>query len=160
LIILPERAEKEAGFPFWLIKIWNIAINTGAPLVFYAPGATLNYIRALHSRHPVEADFKLFKDWNYFLNLTNEAKPDDNLIIVLSRRDHTSFHSSMTRIPHYLNKYFQANNFILIYPLQTGNSGDSRINLKDPSLLKPFHSHLERLEAIGNALAGLFRKSS
>lgn len=160
LIILPERAEKEAGFPFWLVKIWNIAINTGAPLVFYGSGPTLNYIRALHSRHPVEAGFKLFKDMNYFLNLTSEVKKDDNLIIVLSRRNHASYHNSMNRIPGYLNKYFRDYNFILIYPLQTGMSGDSRINFKNPSLLEPFNNHLDRLEAIGNALAGLFRKSS
>src|SRR5690606_3297839 len=34
LVIVPERAEKEIGFPFWLMKVWNIAQNTGAQLVF------------------------------------------------------------------------------------------------------------------------------
>lgn len=35
IIIVPENAEKEMGFPFWIIKVWNIARNSGAKLLFY-----------------------------------------------------------------------------------------------------------------------------
>jgi len=42
LIVVPDRAEKEIGFAFWLVKIWNIARNTGAKLVFYASEQTLS----------------------------------------------------------------------------------------------------------------------
>jgi Kef-type K+ transport system membrane component KefB/nucleotide-binding universal stress UspA family protein len=158
VILLPNRAEMEIGFPFWLVKIWNIAINTGALLVFYAPGQTLNYIKAIHSKNPVEAEFNVFKDWNDFLILSREVKTDDNLIVVLSRKDHMSFHSSMNRIPGYLNRYFKDVNFILIYPMQAGVTGDSEINLKNPSLLEPFKSNFDRLDAIGKTLAGLFKR--
>ncbi len=158
LVILPERAEREIGFPFWLVKIWNIAINTGAPLVFYAPSTTLNYIKTIHSKHPVEAVFNIFNDWADFLILSREVRNDDNLVIVLSRKDHASYHSSMSRIPHYLNTYFQLTNFILIYPMQAGVTGDNQINLKNPSLLDPFKDNLDRLDAIGKSLAGLFKR--
>lgn len=158
LIILPDRAEREIGFPFWLVKIWNIAINTGAPLVFYAPSNTLNYIKSIHSKHPVEAVFNVFNDWADFLILSREVRNDDNLVIVLSRKDHASYHSSMSRIPHYLNTYFQLTNFILIYPMQAGVTGDTQINLKNPSLLDPFKDNLDRLDAIGKSLAGLFKR--
>ncbi len=158
LIILPERAEREIGFPFWLVKIWNIAINTGAPLVFFAPVATLNYIKTIHAKHPVEAIFNMFNDWADFLILSREVRTDDNMVIVLSRKEHASYHNSMSRIPHYLNNYFQLTNFILIYPMQAGVTGDTQINLKNPSLLEPFKDNLDRLDAIGKALAGLFKR--
>lgn len=158
LVILPERAEKEIGFPFWLIKVWNIAINTGAKMMFYAPGQTLNYIKTIHSKHSIDAEFINFNDWNDFLILSRDVRNDDNLIIVLSRKEHSSYHSNMSRIPHYLNKYFQLTNFILIYPMQSGVAGDSEINLKNPSLLEPFKDNLDRLDAIGKTLAGLFKK--
>src|SRR5690606_10508019 len=35
MIIIPENAEQEIGFPFWLLRVWNIGRNTGAKLVFY-----------------------------------------------------------------------------------------------------------------------------
>ncbi len=50
IVIVPPRAEKEIGFPFWLIKIWNIARNTSSKLVFYGEEETLNYIQEINNR--------------------------------------------------------------------------------------------------------------
>lgn len=154
LIIVPERAEKEIGFPFWLIKIWNIARNTGAKLLFYAPEKTLNYIKDIHSKHPIEAEFHEFHDWNDFLILSRDIKNDDNLLVVLSRKDHPSYNINMPKIPSYLNKYFQTNNFILIYPIQTGITENTNVDLKNPSILES----LEKLDDIGKTIANLFRR--
>jgi len=154
LIIVPERAEKEIGFPFWLIKIWNIARNTGAKLIFYAPEKTLNYIKAINAKHPLEADFSLFNDWDDFLIISRDVKKDDNLIVVLSRKDHPSYNGSMLKIPDYLSKYFKTNNFILIYPIQTGVTENLTADLKNPSILEP----LEKLDDIGKTIANLFRR--
>lgn len=154
LIIVPERAEKEIGFPFWLIKIWNIARNTGAKLLFYAPEKTLNYIKDIHSKHPIEAEFHEFHDWNDFLILSRDIKNDDTLLVVLSRKDHPSYNINMPKIPSYLNKYFQANNFILIYPIQTGITENTNVDLKNPSILES----LEKLDDIGKTIANLFRR--
>src|SRR5690606_12969330 len=43
-VIVPENAEYESGFSFWLSKIWNIALNTGAKLIFYAGKQTIKLI--------------------------------------------------------------------------------------------------------------------
>lgn len=150
LIIVPEKAEKEIGFPFWLIKTWNIGRNTGAMLVFYASSETLKYIREIHINHPIECDFKEFSDWKDFLILARDIRKDDNLIITLSRKDKPSYHSNMSEIPTYLNKYFQANSFILIYPMQTGVTGASSIDLKNPSILE--------LDEIGKTITNIFRR--
>jgi Kef-type K+ transport system membrane component KefB/nucleotide-binding universal stress UspA family protein len=154
LIVVPERAEREIGFPFWLIKVWNIGRNTGARLVFYAPPQTLDYIRDIQARHPVDAEFAEFSDWEDFLILSRDLRPDDNFIIVLSRKDRPSYHAQMARISSYLGKYFQDNNFLLIYPMQAGVDQNSDLNLKDASFIEP----LEKLDDIGKTIASLFRK--
>ena len=136
LIIVPRKAEKEIGFPFWLIKVWNIACNTGATLVFYAAPETLKYIRDIQAKHPIECNFSEFTDWEDFLILSRDIKKDDNLIIVLSRKAQASYQSKMVKIPAYLNNYFQANSFILVYPMQIGVTNNSTINLKNPSILE------------------------
>ena len=119
-IVVPENAEKEVGFPMWVNKMWNIALNTGAQLLFHASEGTLAYLKELYKKRPIEAEFTLFDDWNDFLIIFREIKSDDMLWIVMSRRERFSYHASMSRIPGYLNSYFQMNNFALIYPVQAG----------------------------------------
>ncbi|MTI31942.1 cation:proton antiporter, partial [Xanthovirga aplysinae] len=82
LIIIPEHAEKETGFAFWLIKVWNMARNTGAKLVFYGNSQVLDYLKDIHFKHPLEAEFKELSDWNDFLILSRDLKTNDNLLIV------------------------------------------------------------------------------
>lgn len=154
LIIVPKNAEREIGFPFWLIKVWNIARNSGAKLVFYATPETLQFIKAVHAKHPVECAFIEFDDWEDFLILSRDFQDDDNLIIIMSRKDKPSFQSHMTKIPSYLNKYFQDNSFILIYPMQAGVTDNTQIDLKNPTFIEP----LEKLDEIGKTIAKLFKR--
>jgi Kef-type K+ transport system membrane component KefB/nucleotide-binding universal stress UspA family protein len=154
IVIVPENAEKEIGFPFWLIKVWNIARNSGAKLVFYAAQETLQFIKEIQSKHPIECEFENFSDWDDFLILARDFHQDDNLIIILSRKDKPSFHSNMTKIPSYLNKYFKDTSYILIYPMQTGVTDTSQIDLKNPTFIEP----LEKLDEIGKTIAKIFRR--
>lgn len=153
IVIVPENAEKEIGFPFWLIKVWNIARNSGAKLVFYATKETLKFIQEIQSKHPIEFEFEDFNDWDDFLILARNFYQDDNLIIVLSRKDKPSFHNNMTKIPSYLNKYFKDTSYILIYPMQAGVMDTSQIDLKNPTFIEP----LEKLDEIGKTIAKIFK---
>mgnify|MGYP001368749698 CR=1 FL=1 len=153
-VVVPENAEKEIGFPFWLIKVWNIGRNTGAKLIFHATPETLDYIKNIHAKHPIDCNFVEFSDWDDFLILSRDLRADDSLIIVMSRRERPSFQSQMNKIPKYLNKYFKSNNFILIYPIQVGISDDSTYDRKNPALLEP----MEKLDEIGKTIAKLFQR--
>lgn len=153
IIIVPVNAEKETGFPFWLVKVWNLAQNSGAHLTFYASREIIGYIQKIQARNPLEYDFEEFTDWNDFLVLAREFRSDDNLIIVLSRKDKLSYHNTMARIPTYMNKYFSKLSFILIYPMQEGGVDSTIMNL-DPTIMEP----LEKLDEIGKTIAGLFKK--
>jgi Kef-type K+ transport system membrane component KefB len=154
LIFVPDRAEKEIGFLFWLLKVWNIARNTGAKLVFYSSPTTLKYIKDINLSHPIECEFNDFEDWSDFLIIAREIKSDDGLLIVMSRRDHPSYQQHMNKIPGYLNKYFQNVNYILIYPTQIGVNMFSPNNLKNPSLVES----LEKLDDLGKIIANLFKR--
>lgn len=154
IIIVPANAEKEIGFPFWVIKVWNIARNSGAKILFYANRNTLKFIQEIQSKHPIECAFEEFNDWNDFLILARDFHQDDNLIIVLSRKDKPSYHSNMAKMPSYLNNYFKDTSYILIYPMQAGVSETSKIDLKNPTFIEP----LEKLDEIGKTIAKIFRR--
>src|SRR5690606_18893607 len=86
-VVIPEHAEREVGFPFWLLKIWNISRHTGASLLFYGTEKTLRIIKDIHVNHPIEAEFHVFDNWDDFLILSRDIKSDDNLLLVLSREN-------------------------------------------------------------------------
>lgn len=153
LIIVPENSEKDMGFPFWIIKIWNIARNSGAKLVFYANKETLLFIKQLQAKQSMECEFEEFSDWDEFLILAKNFYQDDNLIIVLSRKDEPSYNKNMSKIPSYLNRYFKDNSYILIYPMQAGYQNASKIDYKNPTLLAP----LEKLDELRKSIAKKFK---
>ncbi|MDR3184386.1 MAG: cation:proton antiporter, partial [Prevotellaceae bacterium] len=93
--VVPAGAEREPGFPFWLIKLWNIGRNTGAKLVCYATGQTLNMLRKVHDKYPIDAEFNEFDDWDDFLIISRDLKADDNLFIVMSRKNSLSYDRAM-----------------------------------------------------------------
>jgi Kef-type K+ transport system membrane component KefB/nucleotide-binding universal stress UspA family protein len=118
LVIVPDGADREAGFVLWMMKIWNIAQNTGSKLVFYGSAMTLASIMEKQKKHPVDAAFREFTNWDDFLVLAREVQQDDNLIVVMSRKNRLSYQENMHRVPVYLNRYFQKNSFMLVYPVQ------------------------------------------
>ncbi len=124
LVVVPARAEKEVGFPMWVNKVWSIIHNSGAKAVFYASEDTMVYLKEMYKKRPIEAEFSSFDDWDDFLIMSREIKSDDTLWVVMSRRERLSYHANMSRIPNYLNKYFQSNSFVLVYPIQAGETNN------------------------------------
>jgi hypothetical protein len=60
----------------------------------------------------------------------------------------------MTKIPGYLNKYFQSISFILIYPMQAGVEMEKERSFHNPAVLEP----LETLDDLGKTIAKLFKR--
>lgn len=118
IVVIPEKAEKEAGFTQWVARIGNMLQNTGSKGVFYGSRATIERLKILLAKQSNAAEYIEFTDWEDFLIVFRDIKKDDNLWIIFSRRDQLSYHPSMNRIAGYLDKYFKNNSFILVYPLQ------------------------------------------
>ena len=126
LIIIPELAEKEIGFNQIIFRLRNVTQNTGAATVFYGSEATLNALKKLLAKKSGEASYIEFNDWDDFLIVFRDIKPDDTMWIILSRKEGLSYAPAMARIPKYLNKYFQANSFVLAHPVQAGMNEGTR----------------------------------
>ena len=154
VIIVPAHAEKEIGFPFWLTKVWNIARNSSAKLIFFATKETKIAIDALQVKNPIAYEFKEFKDWNKFVSLKSEFQKDDNLVIILSRKDKPSYDSNMSKIPSYLNKYFNTMSYLLVYPMQVGEIDSSQLNLNNPTLTEPF----DKIDELGQSIVKIFKR--
>ncbi len=146
IIVIPEGAENEIGFVLWMQRVVNIIKNTGSKLMVYASKQTIACLKEAYAENIPNAEYNVFKEWDDFLVLSREIKHDDNLIIVMSRKNHTSYHTKMARIPVYLNRYFQKNSYILIYPVQTGIAED----ICDDTPAQPLKKSILSVESIKN----------
>ncbi|RZS94513.1 cation:proton antiporter [Cecembia calidifontis] len=158
LVVVPQNAEKEMGFAFWLLRIWNIGRNTGAKLIFYGSKETLKYIKQVQKKFSVEADFLEFSDWEDFLILAKDLKENDALVVVMSRKSGASYESQMEKLPKYLNKYFMQNNYVLIYPMQFNFDDKDMNSYGSAPLLKPIMSGVDSLENFTQLVGQLFKK--
>jgi nucleotide-binding universal stress UspA family protein len=154
IIIMPNNVENEIGFPFWVLKIWNISYNTGTKLIFYGTDQTNKIIKDIHSEHPIEAEFKAFNDWNHAKTISNDITINDNLIFILTRKNDPFYNENIINISSHLNKYFNSNSFILVCPTQKSLIKKESIDFNNPSLLEP----LEKLDEIGKTIANVFRR--
>lgn len=158
IVIIPDRAELEIGFAFWLIRVWNLSRNLGTELVFFSTPDTLSAIEKIRAKHPVKASFNEFSNWNRFAQLIPLITPDDMLFIIMSRKGHISYNSGMVKLPQILNNYFAKNNFTLTYPLQSGQEADSVKSLSNLLDLETLKSNIERLDDVGKEIVKLFWK--
>src|SRR5699024_2248686 len=102
----------------------------------------------------IAIEFKIFSNWGDFGMLSDQLRDDDNLIIVLSRKNLLSYQERMEEVPNFLNKHFKDINFLLVYPSQSAFTVDGTVDLTNPSLL---HA-IEKLDVIGMTIATIFRK--
>lgn len=120
VMLIPENAEREIGFPYWLVRIWNLCRNAGSKVVFYSSAPVLSVLKEVQAKHPISAEFNEFSDWDDLLAVSRNIRDNDALMVVMSRRNCPSYSRQMTLVPAYMNQYFHRNNCILVYPVQMG----------------------------------------
>lgn len=157
-VFIPDNADKEIGFPFWLAKVWNIGRNTSSKLLLYGSNEIIGLLKDIHQKHPIEAEFFVFPNWDDFLVLSREIKPDDGLIFILSRKNYPSYHQLMSKIPSYLNNYFGKSNFLLIYPRQLAMNQYVSFDPTTPSMYEPLTESIERFENIIKTIGKLITR--
>jgi Kef-type K+ transport system membrane component KefB len=154
IVVIPAEGENEPGFTFWMQKVINIVRNTGTRLVIYAPKQTIAALRKSDSWKFFISDYRIFRDWDDFPSLSREIRGDDNIIIVMSRKNNLSYHHKMQKVTSYLNKYFRDNSFILVYPVQAGMSDDAC----EPSSDAPVRTVFVQFREIARQLGKIYRK--
>ncbi len=122
IVVVPRKAELEAGFQAWLLRIRHLVHDTGAQLIFYAPETTVGHLRGKRHRKDIARYIVHEAGWDNPASLLPQLRPDDCLWVVMSRRDHLSYQPGMSRMPGYLDETLRNNSFVLLYPVQAGHT--------------------------------------
>jgi Kef-type K+ transport system membrane component KefB len=120
IIAITPRAELEPGFKDWYSRILNLARESGTTLCIYGSAETIHELTEYNFQRKttIEVSYHEFINWEDFLIFSGILKQNDLFTIVSSRKGHVSYQEHLDKIPQYLNKYFQNNSCILIYPRQ------------------------------------------
>ncbi|MEG0890632.1 MAG: cation:proton antiporter [Bacteroidales bacterium] len=122
IIVIPDRAEKEAGFKQWVTRIWNVKENIGQKMIFYSSANTLAKLKTILPKTTSDTEFIEFNNWSDFLIIFKYLHSDDALWVVMNRQNKLAIDYSMSRIPAYLDLYCKEHSFVLVYPLRIETS--------------------------------------
>lgn len=147
-VMIPENAHKEAGFFHALLRVWNIARNSGAGLVFYAPENILDILQKIIKKANIEAEFIIMNTWQDGEKTAAKLKEDEALIVLMAKRGMQSYIPRMRLIPELLNKYLSNNNYLLIFPF-------SEFDENSPEI-RSVGNHGDFVE-IGNVIQKIFK---
>lgn len=147
-VMIPENAHKEAGFFHALLRVWNIARNSGATMTFYASEEILNILQKIIKKANIEAEFIIMNTWKDGEQTATQLKDNEALIILMAKRGMKSYIPQMRFIPELLNKYLSDKNYLLIFPFsEFENSNSER---------RSVGNHNDFME-IGNIVNNVFR---
>lgn len=148
IVVMPPKAHHEPGFFYALLRIWNIERNSGAVMVFYAGAATVEVLKKIIKKINIEASFNAINDWNDMEAAVKSTNKDEGLIILMAKREMTSYLPQMQALPDMLNNQFADTNYLLIYP----HSGNSEEYIEKRSV-----SNHDDFVEIGNIIGKIFK---
>ncbi|MCT2561686.1 cation:proton antiporter [Chryseobacterium herbae] len=147
-VMIPENAHKEAGFFHALLRVWNVARNSGATVVFYAPENILDILQNIVKKANIEAEFIIMSTWQDGEKTAAKLKEDEALIVLMAKRGMQSYIPRMRLIPELLNRYLSDNNYLLIFPF-------SEFDENSPEI-RSVGNHGDFME-IGNVIQKIFK---
>lgn len=148
VVLIPPLAYRESGFFEALSKIWNIARNSSAPLIFYSTADIIEILHRIIKKSAVEASFVTISDWKEVDQVIGGLTADQGLIVLMADRNRFSYKSPIHTITQYLNENQIENNYLLIYPFTENNN--------DVSEKRAISNHQDFAE-IGKLIQRVFR---
>lgn len=118
IVIIPSKSHLEPGFFHCLLRVWNIARNTGAQVDFYATASSIRILKRVIKKVNIEATFNEINSWKEVETVLAEISDNQGLIMLMAKRGMASYFPQMSRMPALLNKDFLDKNYLLVYPYQ------------------------------------------
>ncbi len=151
--VIPPLAQKEVGFLKAVLKIWNLARNSGAQIVFYSDELTISLLEKIQKKATIEASYIIFNRWSEIPKIAEKMKSDEGLILIMAKRGQISYLHDMVKVPTFLQENFIEKNYLLIYPATIDTSQDSGIY----NTIGRSHNSPDDYRKIGQMIAKLFK---
>ena len=158
-VIIPPMAEREKGFELWLLKTSKLAQELSIPIYFNCNKTTENHIHNNLRRNKISALYSIeyFEEWDDFFVISKRIKESDFIVLVSARKGSVSHISILDELPAKLEKHYDNNSKIVIYPQQNNNEFWSD-NYEDIST-EPLSKGIETLQKISKGIGNIFKSN-
>lgn len=129
IVFIPPKFDTEPGFFYALLRVWNIARNSGALMEFYSSASILSILKNIIKKANIEAAFNAVEEWSDIEKIANSVNDDEGLIVLMPKRGMRSYLPQMRRFPEMLNRHFADKNYLLIYPYTLSPEDDMEVRL-------------------------------
>ena len=116
VVLIPPKAQQEAGFFSALLRIWNIAKTSGATMRFYADESIIGILQRVLNKSNIECSMHRIANWQEAEAAATQMSDDEGLVVFMAKRGMASYFHHMSSITDFLNQHIRENNFLLIYP--------------------------------------------
>jgi Kef-type K+ transport system membrane component KefB len=158
VIVIPPFGEHENGFEQWYTKMSKLAQELSIPILLCCNETTRNSVNKLMKKARLTASIVpyLFEDWDDFFVLSKVINVDDLIVLVCARKGAASHMNVLENLPTKLEKHFEKNSRIIIYPLQFNQrNGTERYDDITP---EPLRKGIEAAQKIGRGIGNIFKK--
>lgn len=120
VILAPPLSEKEKGFTIWLTKFMALSKELSLPVVIYGESNTHEAIKSWVKKQVINVNiqYKEFTDWEDLLVLSRNISDDDLIVMIMARKGSVSYIATLEGIPAKIEKHFENNSKMMIYPRQ------------------------------------------
>ena len=118
MVVVPNFGELEKGFRQWMRKICALSSELSAPIHFYCSKETEGHIKDYIAvlKVNIKITFAKLANWDDFLIISREVKPDDVFILISARKGRVSHTGALDNLPAKLEKHFNTTSRVIIYP--------------------------------------------
>ncbi len=123
VVWVPLKAQYETGFRSWVSAIARLTHQIGCRVIFCCSNEAQPLIRGVlyQGNFGIRCEFRTVEQWDDFILMSNRILDDDLFVVIGARVNSLSYDSTMVEMPQFLQKYFQRNNLLVIYPEQFGD---------------------------------------
>lgn len=158
VVICPPLAELEPGFEVWVSKISVLSRELSLDVYCYCEAKSREAITWQFTQRKLKSGF-IFSDEFDLDNiqaLQNRVAPEDLVIFIAARRASVSYDNSMENIQDKMEKYFNPNNKVIIYPRTY--QIDSKYNEYGDINPEPLNQGIEKFQKLGKDIGNLLKR--
>ncbi|MBQ8592835.1 MAG: cation:proton antiporter [Bacteroidaceae bacterium] len=126
-VVVPAKAEFEAGFHRWVDRISRMAGILGCRVVFHTQSKTWAVLSSYLSKHyaNLRTTFSPNNGNNDLRPMVEEVNADHLLVVVCARKDSISYHPLFEHLPEMIDEYYANVSLMMIYPDQFDDDRDT-----------------------------------
>ncbi|MDO9138238.1 MAG: cation:proton antiporter [Lutibacter sp.] len=157
-MVIPPLAEHENGFEMWFTKMSKLSQELSIPILLCCNETTQNSVTKLMKKARLTASILpyLFEEWDDFFVLSKVFNQDDLIVLVCARKGAASHMNVLENLPTKLEKHFETNSRIIIYPQQY-NQLYCEVRYDDITP-DPLRKGIDAAQKIGRGIGNIFKK--